>query len=169
VAKTAKLVYPDGTADVLVGAGPLERGSFISGRGKESYIVGYVRRRYAEEDIAFLNPLPGAEPTLCKLSFFEVNSANFRLTLAEAAELADRLRLMAGGSLDSAATVVAVRMEQMVEEDPTGPARMEMLESEKTALRVCIEGWLTEVGAAELPARVMNLRYALLIESTESS
>ena len=62
-----------------------------------------------------------------------------------------------------------MRFEQLIEDSVGAPAPMLFLDSEKTALRLVIEEWLMDVGAVEIPPRVMDLRYSLFGEAEDSA
>jgi hypothetical protein len=147
------LVFPDGRREEMTGPRVSEKGSILTGG-----VVSYVSRPYGKEPVVYLDPIGTG---LAKMTTFVVDGAPFLLSLGEAAELGDRLRLLAGGSLESSSTSVAVRIEQLLEEAIGESPAADFLESEKSALRAAIDEWLLEVGAANLPDRVMDLRYAL--------
>lgn len=121
----------------------------------DGYRVDFVRRRDGETDV-FLG-LHYGDVDVVKLVFIEVDGERFPVTLAEAAELADRARTLSGGNIELPHTGLAVRLEQLVEESVETPV-MSMLDSEWMALRAVIARW----GVDEtLPMRVAALHEAL--------
>jgi hypothetical protein len=165
--ETVNFVYPDGRREPDVEVERVRVGdTLVTATG--DYVVGYVHRRFSEpRPIAYLSLMPGTT-TVCQLVFFNVNGAQYPLTLAEAAEIGDRLRLMGGGVIGSPTTSAAVRIEQLVEEPPDKSGHAAVFDSETDAMCSAIEGWLLDVGAFDLPERVMELRYALHDEAMGS-
>jgi len=144
-----RLVYP--TGDTVARDGELPP----VGYDVDGFRVDYVRDGDGVP-VVFLG-LHYGQTDLVKLVFIEVGAERCAATLAEAAELADRARALAGGSLEFPHTALAVRLEQLVEEGVEAPV-MSMLESERTALRAVIARW----GVDEtLPMRAAALQEAL--------
>jgi hypothetical protein len=144
-----RLVYPTGDIVALEGRAPRV------GSDVDSFRVDYVRGS-DDGTVVFLG-LHDGQMDLVKLVFIEVGAERCPLTLAEAAELADRARALSRGNIELPHTALAVRLEQLVEEGVETPV-MSMLESEWMALRAVIARW----GADEtLPMRVEALHEAL--------
>lgn len=95
---------------------------------------------------------------------FVVRGSRWPLTLAEAAELCDRMRRFGGGAPDSPATAVAAGIEQLIDGRRGAASDLNLLESEESALRWVIYQWLIDVGARRLPERIMQLRRGLYVE-----
>jgi hypothetical protein len=153
------LVFPDGSREEMIGATvPAEGGQMTSG------VVSYVSRRFGEWPVVYLDSIGGQ-----KMAIFLVDGGKYSLSPGELAQLDDRLRRLAGGSLVSSATTVAVRIEQLIEDAVADSGSMEFFPSEKAVLRSVIGEWLNDVGAEAFPPRVMELRYALHAEATAGS
>lgn len=159
-----RVIYPDGTTDDMVSTGVPRKGERF-GSSDDSYTVGYVDHLETDVPLVYLDPNTD-EATPRWMIIFDVSGARYPLTLVEAAEFRRRARQYGASRLESPATVVAVRLSQMLEEtiEESSPA-MTFLDSELEAVRWIIEGWLTDVGATDFPKRVMALRYALFAEA----
>jgi hypothetical protein len=151
-----RVVYPDGSTDELDGSEGPAVGDVLSA-GSQPLVVRYVQRKDGRT-VAYLDP-DHDNLTMRKMSTFVVDGVELRLSLAETAELADRVRRFSYGDPGHPATAVAARLEQLVEED--AETRADLLDSEKSMLRLAIEDWLVQLGAQGLPQRVMRLRLAL--------
>lgn len=121
-----RLVYP--TGDVVAQEGRVPS----VGYDVDGFRVDYVRGR-DDGTVVFLG-LHYGQTDVVKLVFIEVGAESCPLTLAEAAELADRARALSHGIIELPHTALAVRLEQLVEEGEEMPV-MSMLESEWMALR----------------------------------
>src|SRR5689334_12241177 len=106
--ETITIIYPDGREETVHHPTRLRSGETVS-TATGDYRVGFVRRRYAEPIATAYLSHPPDVTALHKLVSFDVDGATFSLTLPEAAELAHRLRLMAGGIVGSPTTAAAVR------------------------------------------------------------
>jgi hypothetical protein len=157
---TTVYVFPDGHRETLVGGPPRSLGTY----GGVRYQVRYLRHRSGESDVAFLDPLENGEPPLVLI--VATTATKSPLTIAEAAELADRCAAAVGGIAGSHSTVVAQELEQFVS-GPIGGLRVTLSPSDESALLVVIESWLHEVGKPALPRRVMDLRTALFAETQD--
>ena len=146
-----RAVYPDGEIYELVGETP-EVGETFYGPNDQGFPVAYIRHTDAGI-VAYLNPPPG-ETSLVK----QIVVVGCPLTLAEAAELADRTRTYALGASGSPSLSVAVTLEHLIEEGAGETPPSEFTESEQQVLRAVIEGWLLQVRVTNLPQRVMHLR-----------
>jgi hypothetical protein len=78
----------------------------------------------------------------------------------EAAELVQRLRRRDPDSSICPATVVATKVEQLLD-DPGSGSDLRLLDSEEDELAWTIYEWIDEAGADKIATRVMDLRYAL--------
>jgi hypothetical protein len=107
--KDLRIIYPDGSSDVLVEADISVDDLLATPKG--DFAVRYVRRSFAaEETTAFLGLLPGSTG-ISKVATFVVGGNPSLLSVAEAAELGDRLRRMSTGEVGSPTTAAAVRIE----------------------------------------------------------
>jgi hypothetical protein len=147
---TYKLVYPTGETVQREGDVP------PIGYDVDRFRVDYVRDGDSGP-VVFLG-LHFGQADVVKLVFIEVGAERCPVTLAEAAELADRARALSGGNLELPHTALAVRLEQLVEEDVEVPV-MSMLESEWMTLRGVIARWSVD---ETLPMRVATLHEALV-------
>jgi len=147
-----RLVYPDGNAVDRDGDAP------VVGHDVDGFRVDFVRRRDSET-VVYLG-LHYGQTDFVKLVFIDVAGERCPLTLAEAAELAERSRAMSLGNIELPLHAVAVRLEQLVEEGVDLPV-MSMLESERTALQAAIARWVTEDSDDFVPMRVRVLRDSL--------
>jgi hypothetical protein len=146
-----RLVYPVG--DVVDRDGEVPE----VGYDVDGYRVDFVRRR-GDETVVYLG-LHYGQTDVVKLAFIRVDDEAFPLTLAEAAELAERARDVSGGNLELPHHTIAVRLEQLVEEGVDTPT-MDMLASEWSALRSVIARWIAYDGD-DVPGRVRALQDAL--------
>lgn len=90
---------------------------------------------------------------------FEFGGARQALHEDEARELARRLRDEFHD--EGPALVVATKIELVIHDAEENPSDLRLLDSETNALSWTIARWLEEVGADQLPDRVMDLRYAI--------
>jgi hypothetical protein len=126
------------------------------GHDIDGYRVDFVDTRRSPP-IVYLG-LHYGQGDFVKLVFVAIDGRQHPLTLAEAAELAARLRRI-DDEAGSATNAVAVRLEQLIEEDVTTPMA-EFLGAEEAALRLTTLTW--DVGNESVPRRVEALRDALL-------
>jgi hypothetical protein len=143
-----RLVYPDGNAVERDGEVP------TVGYDVDGYRVDFVRHR-GGGTVIFLG-LHYGQAAVVKLAYVNVGGVPQPLTLAEAAELADRSRAISAGNVELPVHALAVRFEQLVEEGIELP-EMDMSESEQTALRAVIAQWIADDGAEFVPERVRAL------------
>jgi hypothetical protein len=163
-----RVVFPDGSTQDLVGDSDPKLDDEIVAPDGQRLVARYVRSKEpGGEPTVYLDPATGDEAQPRKLIFFIVRGARCPLTVAEAAELCDRTKRFSGGAAASPATAIAARVEQLVEEQSGDPCRLELLESEESALRWVIYEWLIEVGARHLPDRILELRHALYVEAED--
>jgi hypothetical protein len=121
-----RLVYPDGqTAE----------------REEELPSIGYDVEDFRVDFISHANEPPTVylglhygQVDLVRLIYFVVGGATYPLTVAESAELAERMRVVTGGRIDSVALPVAVRLDQLIEESTAKTPEMAFLPSEEAAL-----------------------------------
>ena len=163
-----RVVYPDGsTQDLAGGSDPKVDGEIVCPDGQR-LVARYVQgKELGGGPTVYCDPAPGNEARPRKLIVFVVRGARFPLTVAEAAELCDRTKRFSGGAAASPATAVAARVEPLVEEHSRDAGELNLLESEESALRWVIYGWLIDVGAHHLPERILDLRRALYVESED--
>jgi hypothetical protein len=147
-----RLVYPDGDAVEREGQVP------AVGYDVDGYRVDFVRHR-GGETVVFLG-LHYGQSAVVKLAYVNVGGVPRPLTLAEAAELAERSRAVSGGHVELPIHALAVRFEQLVEEGVELP-EMDMSNSEQVALRAVIRQWIADDGAEFVPMRVRELLDAL--------
>lgn len=163
-----RVVYPDGsTQDLADGGDPKINDEIVTPDGQR-LVARYLRQKeLGGEPTVYCDPGPGDDARPRKLIFFVVRGARCPLTVAEAAELCDRTKRFSGGAAASPATAVARRMEQLAEEHSGDACELNLLESEESALRWVIYGWLIDVGARHLPERILELRHGLYVESED--
>jgi hypothetical protein len=159
-----RVVYPDGSTQELVGSSAPEIDDEIVTPDGECLVARYVQRSRGAPTV-YLDPAPGDQTRPRKHILVVVRGSRCPLTLAEAAELADRTRRFSGDAADSPATAVAAEIEQLIEGERGGTGELRLRESEESALRWVIYQWLIDVGARHLPERILELRHGLYVES----
>ena len=150
-----RVVYPHGAVESASAVSVPDIGSEYGG-----YRVDFIGRGPRDETTVYLGLFHG-QAEVVKLVFLRANGEKCPITLAEAAELAHRLRKASAGRLASAATTVAVTLEQLVEDPAGSTPEIEFRGSEAAALRDVIEKWLFDSGEPSVPTRVMVLGDAL--------
>jgi hypothetical protein len=143
------LVYPDGDTAERDGEVP------TIGYDVDGYRVDFVRRR-GERTTVFLG-LHYGQSAVVKLITLTIAGVAHNITVAEAAELAERARTMSMGTIEGPLTALAIQLEHLVEE-AAGTQGADIFKSEWQWLRAVIAQWR---GEADLPARVHHLDRAV--------
>jgi hypothetical protein len=157
-------IYPEGYRERRTGGRVPEEGTVLS-----VGVVSYVCGRDQEVPTVYLDP---ATPKPQQVVTFEVDGAQYSLSLGETAQLSDHLRRISEGSVGPA-TTAAVGIERLIEDagsndQSSAVGSTEFFESEKTAMQTAIEIWRMQVGATGLPTRVLHLFTALRREAENS-
>ena len=151
------LVYPNGQRGTLDGGLP------PIGSDMDGYRIDFIKHSNEEEATIYLG-LHYGQVAVVKLIYIVASGSRYPITVAEAAELADRLRRRGGEQVGSALNAVAVRLEQLVDESPDTP-EMSFLVAEVPAFQLAILDWIVERGEDSVPQRVMALHDALRTSS----